>query len=76
MCSRLAATIDPHKATPSPVFSAAAEPTHTTHYSVVDGSGNETDRSTIDIWYDKGSVTNVAGMGLLVGGMYLLGRTT
>ena len=38
--STLASTITPDRATPSPAFTAAAEPMHTTHYSVVDGSGN------------------------------------
>ena len=43
---KLASTIQPGRATPSPLFSAAAEPMHTTHYSVVDGSGNAVSTTT------------------------------
>ena len=42
----LAATIVPGRATPSPAFSAAAEPMHTTHYSVVDKAGNAVSTTT------------------------------
>lgn len=59
---KLAATIDPHKATPSPVFSAAAEPTHTTHYSVVDGSGNAVaTTTTLNSGYGSGAFVDGAG---------------
>ena len=43
---QLTSTITPDRATPSPVFSAAAEPMHTTHYSVVDGAGNAVSTTT------------------------------
>jgi len=43
---KLASTIQPDRATPSPSFAAAAEPMHTTHYSVVDASGNAVSTTT------------------------------
>lgn len=43
---QLASTITPDRATPTPVFSVAAEPMHTTHYSVVDGAGNAVSTTT------------------------------
>ena len=43
---KLASTITPDRATPSPTFSAAAEPMHTTHYSIVDSSGNAVSTTT------------------------------
>ena len=43
---QLASTIAPDRATPTPAFSAVAEPVHTTHYSVVDGSGNAVSTTT------------------------------
>ena len=59
---KLAATIDPHKATQSPVFAAAAEPTHTTHYSVVDGSGNAVaTTTTLNSGYGSGAFVDGAG---------------
>jgi len=43
---RLASTIKPDRATPPPAFSVAAEAMHTTHYSVVDASGNAVSTTT------------------------------
>jgi gamma-glutamyltranspeptidase/glutathione hydrolase len=43
---QLASTIQPDRATPPPAFSVAAEPMHTTHYSVVDASGNAVSTTT------------------------------
>ncbi len=43
---QLASTITPDRATPSPMFSVAAEPMHTTHYSVVDAAGNAVSTTT------------------------------
>lgn len=43
---KLASTIKPDRATPPPSFSVAAEPMHTTHYSVVDASGNAVSTTT------------------------------
>jgi gamma-glutamyltranspeptidase / glutathione hydrolase len=43
---KLASTIQPDRATPSPSFAAVAEPMHTTHYSVVDASGNAVSTTT------------------------------
>ena len=43
---KLVSTIQPDRATPSPSFAAAAEPMHTTHYSVVDSSGNAVSTTT------------------------------
>ncbi len=64
---KLASTIDPHHATRSPTFSAAAEPMHTTHYSVVDGQGNAVaTTTTLNSGYGSGAY--VAGPG---GGFFL-----
>jgi gamma-glutamyltranspeptidase/glutathione hydrolase len=43
---QLVSTISPDRATPSPAFDVAAEPMHTTHYSVADGSGNAVSTTT------------------------------
>ncbi len=43
---QLASTIAPDRATQPPDFSVAAEPIHTTHYSVVDGAGNAVSTTT------------------------------
>jgi gamma-glutamyltranspeptidase/glutathione hydrolase len=43
---QLASSISPDRATPAPAFDVAAEPMHTTHYSVVDGSGNAVSTTT------------------------------
>jgi gamma-glutamyltranspeptidase/glutathione hydrolase len=59
---KLAATIDPHKATRSPAFAASAEPTHTTHYSVVDGNGNAVaTTTTLNSGYGSGAFVDGAG---------------
>ncbi len=42
----LAAAIDPNHASRTPAFNVSAEPMHTTHYSVVDGSGNAVSTTT------------------------------
>ena len=42
----LAATVDPARASRSPRAAGAAEPTHTTHYSVVDEHGNAVSTTT------------------------------
>jgi gamma-glutamyltranspeptidase/glutathione hydrolase len=58
----LAATIDPNRATPSPAFSAAAEPIHTTHYSVVDAAGNAVSTTTtLNSGYGSGTFVDGAG---------------
>jgi gamma-glutamyltranspeptidase/glutathione hydrolase len=44
--SKLASTITPDRATPAPLFSATAEPMHTTQYSIVDGAGNAVSTTT------------------------------
>ncbi|MDQ2890808.1 MAG: gamma-glutamyltransferase [Gemmatimonadota bacterium] len=43
---QLASTISPDRATPAPAFAVAAEPMHTTHYSVVDAAGNAVSTTT------------------------------
>ena len=43
---QLAASIAPDRATPPPAFNVAAEPMHTTHYSVVDRAGNAVSTTT------------------------------
>ncbi|HVX39197.1 MAG TPA: gamma-glutamyltransferase [Gemmatimonadaceae bacterium] len=62
---KLAATIDPHHATPSPTFKAGIEPMHTTHYSVVDGQGNAVSTTTtLNSGYGSGAY--VAGAGFFL----------
>ena len=43
---QLASTITANRATPTPKFSAVSEPMHTTHYSVVDSTGNAVSTTT------------------------------
>lgn len=43
---QLASTIQPDRATPPPAFNVAAEPMHTTHYSVADAAGNAVSTTT------------------------------
>jgi gamma-glutamyltranspeptidase/glutathione hydrolase len=59
---KLASTIDPHHATPSPTFTASAEPMHTTHYSVVDAMGNAVSTTTtLNSGYGSGAFVDGAG---------------
>lgn len=59
---QLAATIDPARATPPPVFSARAEPMHTTHYSVVDAAGDAVAiTTTLNGGYGSGTFVDGAG---------------
>jgi gamma-glutamyltranspeptidase/glutathione hydrolase len=59
---QLASTIAPDRATPSPAFSAAPEPMHTTHYSVVDGSGNAVaTTTTLNSSYGSGVFISAGG---------------
>ena len=58
----LAATIDRTHATVSPLFTAAAEPIHTTHYSVVDAAGNAVSTTTtLNSGYGSGTFVDGAG---------------
>jgi gamma-glutamyltranspeptidase / glutathione hydrolase len=58
----LASTIDPHHATPSPAFTSAAEPIHTTHYSVVDAAGDAVSTTTtLNSGYGSGTFVDGAG---------------
>jgi gamma-glutamyltranspeptidase/glutathione hydrolase len=58
----LASTIDSHHATPSPAFTSAAEPIHTTHYSVVDAAGNAVSTTTtLNSGYGSGTFVDGAG---------------
>jgi gamma-glutamyltranspeptidase/glutathione hydrolase len=58
----LAATIDPRHATPSPSFTTAGEPIHTTHYSVVDSMGNAVSTTTtLNGGYGSGAFVDGAG---------------
>ena len=57
----LAAGIDRHHATKTPAFKVAAEPEHTTHYSVADAKGNVVSTTTTlnggygsGVWVPKG----------------------
>jgi gamma-glutamyltranspeptidase/glutathione hydrolase len=59
---KLAATINPHRATPSPAFNGAGEPIHTTHYSVVDAFGNAVSTTTtLNSGYGSGTFVDGAG---------------
>ena len=59
---KLASTIDPHHATRSPVFTASAEPMHTTHYSVVDANGNAVaTTTTLNSGYGSGAYVDGGG---------------
>ncbi len=59
---KLASTIDPNHATPSPTFNAAAEPMHTTHYSVVDAKGDAVaTTTTLNSGYGSGTFVDGAG---------------
>ena len=59
---KLASTIDPQHATRSPTFTAAAEPMHTTHYSVVDSKGNAVaTTTTLNSGYGSGAFVDGAG---------------
>jgi gamma-glutamyltranspeptidase/glutathione hydrolase len=61
--TRLAATIDPARASPSPAFGAAAPGgTHTTSYSVVDAQGNAVAvTTTLNSSYGSGVYVRAAG---------------
>lgn len=61
----LAATIDPAHATPPPAFQAAAEPMHTTHYSVVDAHGDAVSTTTT-LNNGYGSAAFVGGAGFFL----------
>jgi gamma-glutamyltranspeptidase/glutathione hydrolase len=59
---KLASTIDPQHATRSPTFTAAAEPMHTTHYSVVDAKGNAVaTTTTLNSGYGSGAFVDGGG---------------
>jgi gamma-glutamyltranspeptidase/glutathione hydrolase len=62
---RLAATIDPARATPTASISTLGDHTHTTHYSVVDAAGNAVSTTTtLNLGY--GSGVYVAGGGFFL----------
>ena len=62
---QLASTISPGRATPPPAFTVAAEPMHTTHYSVVDKAGNAV-ATTTTLNSGYGSGVYVAGGGFFM----------
>ena len=59
---RLAATIDPARATPTQSVSSLPDRTHTTHYSVVDADGNAVSTTTtLNLGYGSGVYVPGAG---------------
>ncbi|HET9405112.1 MAG TPA: gamma-glutamyltransferase [Burkholderiales bacterium] len=61
----LRAQIDPFRATPTPPATAGGEPTHTTHYSIVDANGNAA-AVTTTLNGGFGSGVTVTGAGFLL----------
>ena len=62
---RLAATIDPARATPTTTRSTLGDRTHTTHYSVVDAAGNAVSTTTtLNLGFGSGAY--VAGAGFFL----------
>ncbi|HEY0780369.1 MAG TPA: gamma-glutamyltransferase [Gemmatirosa sp.] len=59
---RLAATIDPARATPTTSVSTLPDRTHTTHYAVVDAAGNAVSTTTtLNLGYGSGVYVRSAG---------------
>jgi gamma-glutamyltranspeptidase/glutathione hydrolase len=63
--AELRRTMDPRRATPTPVLAARAEQEHTTHYSIVDAEGNAVSVTTT-LNNSFGSAVTVTGAGFLL----------